>query len=146
MATWLVPSNTTALHGFLGLTGYYQKFIQGYGAIAAPLTRLLKKNGFHWTPEAEKAFHNLKQAMKQTPILILLDFSKLFAVEADASRIGLGAILMQEGRPLAYYSKAISGKALGQSTYKKKKKIDGHCSFRSSMAQLFVKTKILHLD
>ena len=90
MATWLVPSNTTALRGFLGLTGYYQKFIQGYGAIAAPLTRLLKKDGFHWTPEAEKAFHNLKQA----PILILLDFSKLFAVEADASRIGLGEILM----------------------------------------------------
>ena len=94
MATWLVPSNTTALHGFLGLTGYYLKFIQGYGAIAAPLTRLLKKDGFHWTPEAEKAFHNLKQAMKQTPILILLDFSKLFVVEADASWIGLGAILM----------------------------------------------------
>ena len=79
MATWPVPSNTTALLGFLGLTGYYQKFIQGYGAIAV---------------EAEKAFHNLKQAMKQAPILILPDFSKLFAIEADASGIGLGAILM----------------------------------------------------
>ena len=57
--------------------------------------------------------------MTQAPILILLDFSKLFVVEVDASGTGPGAVLMYEGRPLAYYSKAISGKALGQSTYKK---------------------------
>ena len=57
--------------------------------------------------------------MTQAPILILLDFSKLFVVEVDASGTGPGVVLMYEGRPLAYYSKAISGKALGQSTYKK---------------------------
>lgn len=92
METWPVPSDTTALCGFLGLNGYYQKFIQRYGAIAAPL---------------------------QAPVLILPDFSKLFVVEADGLGTGLGAVLMREGRPVAYYSKAISGKALGQSTYEK---------------------------
>ena len=119
METWPIPSNTTALHGFLGLIDYYQKFIRRYGAIAAPLTWLLKKDGFHWTPKAEKTFHNLKQAMMQAPVLILLDFSKLFVVKADALGTGLGAVLMQEGRPMAYYSKACSGKALGRSTYEK---------------------------
>ena len=113
METWPIPSNTTTLRGVLRLTGYYQKFIQRYGAIVAPLTWLLKKDGFHWTPEAEKVFHNLKQAITQAPVLILPYFSKLFVVEADASRIGLGVVLIGKGRLVAYYGKAISRKALG---------------------------------
>lgn len=119
METWPVPANTTALCGFLGLTGYYRKFICGYGSIAAPLTQLLKKDGFYWFEAAENAFHNLKQAMVQALVLTLPDFPKLFVVEADASGIGLGTALMQDGKPLAYYSKALSSKALGKSTYEK---------------------------
>jgi len=119
MEAWPVPTNATTLCGFLGLAGYYRKFIQGYGAIAAPLTKLLKKNGFQWSKQAEESFHNLKRAMTQAPVLSLPDFSKQFVVEAYASGNGLGAVLMQEGKPLAYYSKAITGRALGQSTYQK---------------------------
>ena len=119
MEAWPVPTNAIALRGFVGLTDYYWKFIQGYGAIAAPLTKLLKKNGFQWSKQAEESFHKLKRAMTQAPVLSLPNFYKQFVVEADASGNGLGAVLMQEGKPLAYYSKAITGRALGRSTYGK---------------------------
>ena len=119
METWPTPTTTTALHGFLGLTGYYRKFIKNYGTIAASLTQLLTKDGFHWSEIAEKAFLTLKQAMIQAPVLALPDFAKQFVVESDASGTGLGAVLMQDGRPIAYYSKALSGRALVRFTYEK---------------------------
>ena len=119
METWPTPTTTTALHGFLGLTGYYRKFIKNYGTIAASLTQLLTKDGFHWSETAKKAFLTLKQAMIQAPVLALPDFAKQFVVESDASGTGLGAVLMQDGRPIAYYSKALSGRALVRSTYEK---------------------------
>ena len=72
-----------------------------------------------WTEQADEAFQHLKSAMMQAPVLTLPDFSKLFIVEADASGSGLGAVLMQENQPIAFFNKAISGRALGRSTYKK---------------------------
>ena len=112
MNTWPTPTTATALREFLGLTEYYRKFIQNYGAIAAPLTKLLKKNGFRWSDQAAAAFEHFKSAMTQAPVLALPDFSKTFIVEVDTSRRGLGAVLMQENQPIAFYNKAISGKAL----------------------------------
>ena len=106
MKSWPTPTNTTSLRGFLGLTGYYQKFIENYGSIAALLTKLLKKDGFKWSSEADEAFQRLKQAMVQALVLALPDFSKLFIVEANALGNGLGVLLMQEGRLIAFYSKA----------------------------------------
>ena len=93
MQTWPTPTTITALRGFLGLIGYYRKFIRHYGSIATPLTCILQKDAFVWTKDAEEAFQQLKQAMLQPPVLALPNFSKLFIVEADVSGSRMGQFL-----------------------------------------------------
>nr|KYP53442.1 Retrovirus-related Pol polyprotein from transposon 297 family [Cajanus cajan] len=104
---------------FLGITGYYRKFIQGYGKIAKPLTQLLKKDGFSWTTEAQEAFEELKNNLTTLSILAILDFNKPFMIGTDASGVGLGAVLLQEGRLLAFWSKTLSSRAQQKSIYER---------------------------
>jgi hypothetical protein len=79
---WPTPSTVTELRGFLGLTGYYRKFVQNYSIIAKPLTNLLKKKAFAWTPDSETTFQQLKHALSHTLVLALLDFSLPFFLES----------------------------------------------------------------
>jgi hypothetical protein len=104
------PGNVTDLRGFLGLIGYYRRFVQGYGVISWPLTKLLWKGAFHWTDEAETAFQHLKQAMVTTLVLTLPDFHLFFAIETDACDDGVGTVLILQDQPIAYLSKALGAK------------------------------------
>ena len=83
------------------------------------MTELLKKNAFGWSTQVERSFSELKLAMTQASVLALLDFSKPFIVECDASGFGIGAVLLQDNRPIAYFRKAIKGRDIGLSTYEK---------------------------
>ena len=110
MNNWPPPKTLKSIRGFLGLTGYYRKFVKDYGNIAAPLTTLLKKDAFTWTHVTECAFDKLKQAMCTTPVLAMPDFSKPFTIESDACGNGLGVVLLQHEQPIAFTSKSLSSK------------------------------------
>ncbi|KAK1652704.1 hypothetical protein QYE76_070509 [Lolium multiflorum] len=117
---WPQPTNLKQLRGFLGLAGYYRKFIRQFGVITRPLTALLKKNTpFMWSPVVQDAFLSLKQALVQAPVLALPDFTHEFVLETDACATGVRAVLMQKGHPLAFMSKALGPKNQALSIYDK---------------------------
>ncbi|RVW44751.1 Retrovirus-related Pol polyprotein from transposon 297 [Vitis vinifera] len=110
MVEWPTPKSLKELRGFLRLTGYYRRFVEGYGAISWPLTQQLKKDAFNWNLEAEAAFQKLKTAMTTIPVLALPNFNQLFIVKMDASGYGLSSVLMQSHKPVAYFSQVLSAR------------------------------------
>ena len=109
MLNWPYPNSVKEVRGFLGLTGYYRHFIQNYGVLAQPLTTLLKKNSFEQSEAVREVWDTLK-AMVTALVLALPNFDDSFTVESDASSGGISAVLTQNGRPIAYFSKALGPK------------------------------------
>ena len=115
---WPTPTNIGHIRSFHGLASFYRRFVKDFSSIASPLTELTKKRTpFEWGSIQEEAFAELKDRLTKAPLLVLPDFTRPFEVECDASGIGIGGVLMQEGKPIAYFSEKLKGACLNYSTY-----------------------------
>ncbi|GJR03748.1 putative nucleotidyltransferase, ribonuclease H [Tanacetum coccineum] len=105
---WPRPTSVTEVRSFLGLAGYYRRFVEGFSRLALPLTKLMRKGEkFVWNEEREKSFEELKQRLVSSPILTLPSGTGGFQIYSDASKKGLGCVLMQHGKVIAYASRQL---------------------------------------
>ena len=125
--TFPLPETKRQVRGFLGLTGYYRRFIPDYSSRAAPLTDLTRKsapNTVKWSQQCNEAFETLKQCLCSGPVLRSPDFDKTFVLQTDASDRGVGAVLSQFGddgeeHPIGYYSRKLLPREERYSTVEK---------------------------
>jgi hypothetical protein len=118
--SWPTPATVTQLRSFLGLAVFYRRFMIDFNTIAGPLNDLMKKGvPFYWGAAQEHSFNTLIDKLTHAPLLQVFYFSKTFELECDASGIGIGGVLLQEGKPIAYFSENLSGPSLNYLTYDK---------------------------
>ncbi|KAL0455690.1 UNVERIFIED_CONTAM: Retrovirus-related Pol polyprotein from transposon [Sesamum latifolium] len=147
---WESPKNTSEVRSFLGLAGYYRRFVKDFSVIAKPLTSLLKKNAlFKWNHMCDQSFEELKKRLTSAPILALPSGSGGYVVYTDASKLGLGCVLMQHGRVIAYASRQLRPHELNYPTHDLELaaivhalKIWGHYLYRETF-QIFTDHKSL---
>ncbi|XP_048607727.1 uncharacterized protein LOC111211085 isoform X2 [Brassica napus] len=108
ISEWPTPKNVTEIRSFLGLAGYYRKYVNNFASIAKPMTRLTGKDTeFDWTEECSGSFTELKRQLTHAPVLVLPRPGIPYDVYTDASGTGLGCVLMQEGQVIAYASRQL---------------------------------------
>ena len=108
IVNWPRPTNVTEVRSFMGLAGYYRRFVKDFSRIAIPLTQLTRKNvPFEWNEKREKSFQVLKKRLVSAPILTLPSGTDGFTIYSDASHRGLGCVLMQHGKVIAYASRQL---------------------------------------
>jgi hypothetical protein len=106
--SWNAPTSVSDIQSFLGLAGYYRRFIKGFSKISKPVTELLKKDKkFNWTPACEASFQELKKRVTTAPILVMPDMEKFFSIYCDAFGQRLGCVLIQDGHMVAYASRQL---------------------------------------
>jgi len=118
VVNWARPTNITEVCSFLGMAGYYRRFAEEFSKLALPLTKLLwKDHKFTWTEECKASFQELKQRLVIASVLTIPKGNEGFMVYSDASRQGLGCVLMQHGRVVAYASRQLKSHELNYSTH-----------------------------
>ena len=117
---WATPKTQSDIRAFLGLAGYYRKFIKDFAKIAAPLNNLLHKGtAIIWDDQCETAFQTLKQLLTNAPILAIADPEQPYTATTDASDLAIGAVLSQNGKPIAFYSRKMSPAELNYPIHEK---------------------------
>eukprot|EP00253_Pinus_taeda_P006607 PITA_06607 len=105
---WPTPKDVVDIRSFMGLAGYYQRFVEGFSRVAYPITSLQKKGkAFRWTADCQRSFEQLKHLLTTAPVLCVADPEKEYVVCTDASKEGVGGVLMQEGKVIAYESRKL---------------------------------------
>ena len=112
------PKNIIKVRSFLGLAGYYKRFVEGFSKIVAPLTAFTRKGKkYEWTPKCKESFQEVKRRLTSVPILVLPTSGELLQVYSDASKIGLGAVLIQNEKVIAYSSRQLKEHEKNYPTY-----------------------------
>ena len=116
--SWTIPKTVGEMCSFHGLASFYRRFIKNFSTIIALVTDCMKKGRFQWSEQVEESIQKIKEMLSSALVLVLSDFKRVFEVKCDASGIGIGVVLSQEGRPVSFYNEKLNDKRR-YSTYDK---------------------------